>query len=866
MYMKRIFTCCLAILLFNFSNKVFANALYPVGIEEKIANSTNIIEGKVVSQTCFWNANHTFIFTANKIKVYKIFKGGITSDFVEVLTQGGTIGDLTIEASDLLSLQQGNIGVFFLYPNVLNLKSPSTNEILMDVYSSSQGCFVYNYNNTKALAPFVTYNDIAGNLYSELSIKTGNSIIIKDPSFSVNSTSNTTEATPSISSFSPLKVNAGASLDPTTNVLTINGTGFGLPGGSAAVLFSDGNTGGISPSFAVNSTDNAVISWTDTQIQLKVPTRAATGYIAVRESTGLSGQSVDFLNVFYSILSATLSGVTKEANLMNQNGTGGYTVYFSNNTAGGALDFDASAAKLTAQRALTTWRESVGMNWPEGGTTMSQNVANNTENIIMYDNTNTGVAPLSSGVLAVCYSYFNGCSGQELQKTAFDVIVRNAGVSSGSATFTTGPCVPSSSEIDLETVLLHELGHALNLGHINDGTQGVYPNNNVGKLMHYAVSNGVKRVSPDASCYRGALYVCAPQNNSYGTCLYLAEMTQLSYTPVVNDECPTSFPTSPTTIGTAVNFDLVHATSNMSGDPQYQEILCTGSGTSITNNQYYALKTNTTGTLSITVSGYTTTPLGLNSCNPKGIELALYKVSSCPQGQNFPSPVACRSFITNGALTDITGLLANTEYLLFADGVANTKATFTLTFNGTALPIKLTSFRGEVFNNRNQLFWTAEITPGTQKIIIEKSLDGVRFENIGELSGDEILKPSNSFNDYKPFIGNNYYRLQIVSNTGEKEYSNTIVLKRNDKFLFNVNPNPVKGFANVQLSTEVPGDYSVEVYNLLGKKLNRTIISTNNNISNTKINLTNLSAGLYQIILLDKNLNKIASQSIVVEN
>ncbi len=864
--MKRIFTCCFAFLLLSFSSQIFANALYPVSIEEKINNSTNIIEGKVVSKTCFWNANHTFIFTSNKIKVYKIFKGGITSEFIEVLTQGGNIGDLTIEASDLLSLQEGNIGVFFLYPNVLNLKSPSTNEVLMDVYSSSQGCFVYNYNNSKAIAPFVTYNDIVGSLYSELTIKTGNAIIIKDASFNVVNTSNTTEATPSISSFSPLKVNAGAFLDPTTNVLTINGTGFGSPGGSAAVLFSDGNTGGISPSFVVTSTDNSVILWSENQIQIKVPTRAATGYIAVREATGLSGQSVDFLNVFYSILSSSVSGVTKEANLMNQNGTGGYTVYFSNNTAGGALDFDASAAKGTAQRALTTWREAVGMNWPEGGTTMSQNIANNTENIIMYDNTNTGVAPLSSGVLAVCYSYFQGCSGQELQKTAFDVIVRNAGVSSGSATFTTGPCVPSSSEIDLETVMLHELGHALNLGHINDGTQGAYPNNNVGKLMHYAVSNGVKRVSPDASCYRGALYLCAPQANSYGTCLYLAEMIQLSYTPVVNDDCPLSFPSSSTNIGTAVNFDLVHATSNTAADPQYQDLGCTGQGTSVTNTQFYALKTSTTGTLSITVSGYTTVPLGLNACNPKGIELSLYRVSSCPLGQNFPSPIACRTFITNGVLTDITGLLANTEYLLVADGIANTKATFTLTLNGTALPIKLTSFRGEVFNNRNQLFWTAEITPGTQKIIIEKSIDGIRFENIGELSGDEILKPSNSFNDYKPSTGNNYYRLQLLSNIGEKEYSNTILLKRNEKFLFTVNPNPVKSFANVQLSTETPGDYVIEVYDLLGKKVNRTIISTNNNITNSKINLSNLSAGMYQLIVLDKNSNKIASQSIVVEN
>ena len=862
--MKRIYTLFLLFFVFLSATKSYSNALYPVSIEEKVSNSTVIVEGKVISKTSFWNATHTFIFTSNKVKIYKIFKGGMTTDYIEVLTQGGTIGNETHQASDLLSLDAGNIGVFFLYPNVLKLKSPNTGEVLMDVYSSGQGCFVYNYNNTKALAPFVTYNDISSTLYNELQIKTGNAIIIKDPSFNINSNQNFTEATPSISSFSPLTVNAGASLSPATNTLTITGTGFGTAGGSAAVLFSDGNTGGISPSFVVNSTDNAIVLWSENQIQIKVPTRAATGYIAVREATGLSGQSIDFLNVYYSVLSTTLSGVIKEANLMNQNGTGGYTIYFSNNTSGGALDFDASAAKPTAQRAMTTWREGVGMNWPEGGATTSQNIANNTENIIMYDNTNTGVTPLASGVLAVCYSYFNGCSGQELQKTAFDVIVRNTGVSSGSASFTVGPCPPASNEIDLETVILHELGHALNLGHINDGTQGAYPNINTGKLMHYAVSFGVKRSTPDGSAFNGALYLCVPQGNSYGTCLYTSEMTQLSYTAVPNDNCPASFAVIPTNIGTSVNFDLVHATSDSRVDPQYTEIACTGLGTAVTNNQYYAIKTSTSGTLSITSSAYTTTPGGLNPCNPKGIELALYKVSSCPGGQNYPSPVACRTFVSNTALADITGLLPNTDYLLFADGIANTKATFTLTFNGTALPIKLTSFRGEIFTNRNQLFWTAEITPGTQKIMIEKSANGTQFESIGELSGDEILKPSNSYNDFKPFIGANYYRLVLVSNTGEKEYSNTIVLKRTDKLLFNINPNPIKDIANVQLSTENSGTYSIDIFDFSGKKVYRSSIQTNKNVVNTSLNLSSLINGVYQVVVSDKNQNRIASQTILI--
>jgi hypothetical protein len=52
--------------------------LYKVDFDEKIQKASLIIEGKVIAKKSFWNDKHTMIFTANKVEVYKLFKGAIT--------------------------------------------------------------------------------------------------------------------------------------------------------------------------------------------------------------------------------------------------------------------------------------------------------------------------------------------------------------------------------------------------------------------------------------------------------------------------------------------------------------------------------------------------------------------------------------------------------------------------------------------------------------------------------------------------------------------------------------------------------------------------------------------------------------------
>ena len=693
--MKRVFRPLIAALAMILPFTSFCQ-LSRLSLDQKIAETEWIAEGKVVTQRSFWNPGHTMIYTSNTLEVSKVLKGRLQSQRIQVITQGGTVDNFMITTDHLLQLNTGDQGLFFLNSWNFPLDLPQAIPAF-DVYGSQQG--FYQYHGASASDAFD--ETLISNLHSLIISKTKQSFTY--PGTARTSLPNLVRllGTGTISSFSPLSVTAGTLHDPANNTLTISGSGFGaVPASDAAVLFKHADNATVTPSFAVSATSPYIISWNDQQIQLRVPDRAATGKIAVVKTAGDTAFSASNLDVFYSVQNATfnINGtvVVKEPRLMASNGSGGYSILYSTNTAGGGRDISSAPEKGTFQRALSTWKEVVGFNVTESGTTASQAVnvgAADKENIIMFDNTNTGVAPLASGVLAVTYNGFSMCSNTafEAQKVGFDIVIRNAGVSVGNTTFTTGPCFPSTtvSEIDLETVLLHELGHAVNLGHVNDNyeiTGNTVATVNPAKLMHFSVLNNVSRRSLDQSAFQGGLYCVTPQGYQYGNCsLPDIEMTPLPRINIANDECPLVFPGTPTLQGITKAEDLVHATSNKNRDPQFTAINCSNTGAAVTNNAYEVIRTASAGSLDLTVLDYITSPAEQAGCSEEGFRLAIYQVNSCPSGQNFPLPVACRTFSANGAIASITGLAANSTYLLFIEAIRSTKATFSLILNGSAL-------------------------------------------------------------------------------------------------------------------------------------------------------------------------------------
>lgn len=881
--MRRFFSLplCISGALFFCSLVARSQGIYQVSTDEKISRSSLIIEGKVVGKKSYWNPSHTMIYTSNQVEVYKVFKGSTEKNVIEVVTTGGAVGNHYIHASHLLQLNKNETGIFFC-------KGRAAGQF--DVYSSSQGFIKYDLARKKASAPFVQYDDIEKNLYTELNNKIGQRIQIKNPTFNIekisrdlNIRSNSVLA-PSISGFSPSRVHAGALLDPDNNVLTINGSDFGTASGSAAVKFAHADFSPGSQSIDVPYDSELILSWSNTQIRLRVPAQAGTGAISVVDKDGAETTSSSDLEVLFSILNADLGSPygIKQFNLGNMNGNGGYSVTYSTSTAGSGVNINTSQAKGTFQRALNTWKESVGLNFIEAGTSNSQTVnTDDNVNLIMFDNNNTGLDPLASGVLATCYSGITICTSDpdnQALKSGFDIVIRNTGFSTGSTAFTFGPCPPYSlpnNAVDLESVLLHELGHAINLGHVVDRVEGSGAGTtNPAKVMNYSVSMNQRRISIDYGAKIGAEYeVNTPADDrTYGNCVpnpASPAMQPLEVNLDPKDGCPVTFPTRTTPTDTVITFDLAHTTSNKFEDPGYTEMTTNGTATNITNTAFYALRTNSTGgDLTIRVSNYSTTPDQISSCSigatgidVTGVKLSVYKTSDCPGSGSYPNPILYHVFDGNGALPELNNLDGNSNYLLVVDGLQNTKAVFDFTFSGTAILERITRLRGEIFGTYNELNWTTDTLFGIESMSLERSADGVTYEAVSNVVGND--QKNGTYTDNEPLPGNNYYRLAIENTDGTVEYTDVVLLTRSETF-------SVKVVGNLDNSSELvlavqnneSQTYGFVLQNALGQTVVRKQVAVAGGTQTVRLPIDLLQKGIYYLSVFNKENRRVQSVTV----
>ena len=272
----------------------------------------------------------------------------------------------------------------------------------------------------------------------------------------VNKNSNSQKSsaiTSTITSINPTTVNAGVG-----ETITITGTGFGATGPTSAIKvwtkFANNPSQMKSHSAAYN-----YVSWSDTQIVFKVPSDAGTGQIWVGSgsSHATSAQVVtiatsvrDNANVFNS----AISPVSLPA-LQNQG------IQFVLNT-----NFTNADAINRTNEALQQWQceTKIDFTLNQTATTNNTNNVNDGLSVLYFD------ASMSSSTFGVTLTTLDACSTTGRWYVTDVDLAMNGNTNFN---FTLNPT--GAGQIDFYSVLLHELGHVRNLGHVLNGSQVMYP-------------------------------------------------------------------------------------------------------------------------------------------------------------------------------------------------------------------------------------------------------------------------------------------------------------------------------------------------------------------------------------------------------
>ena len=191
--------------------------------------------------------------------------------------------------------------------------------------------------------------------------------------------------------------------------------------------------------------------------------------------------------------------------------------------------------------------------------------------------------------------------------------------------------------------------------------------------------------------------------------------------------------------------------------------------------------------------------------------------------------------------------------------LVNNSDTSTLITN--VFPLTWGSFTAQKDGKTAILKWTTIQEQNTNQFVIERSINGVNYENIGTLkaAGNSSSQKSYSLIDGFPAKGINYYRIRQVDNDGRFALSEvrSLTFEKSNADI-TISPNPAKN----KIAISVPGNKNnlqLTIFSAKGDKVGAFII----NGEYSKLDLPIYPAGVYYVTISGDAIK--STQKLVIE-
>ncbi len=169
------------------------------------------------------------------------------------------------------------------------------------------------------------------------------------------------------------------------------------------------------------------------------------------------------------------------------------------------------------------------------------------------------------------------------------------------------------------------------------------------------------------------------------------------------------------------------------------------------------------------------------------------------------------------------------------------------------LPVELLYFRGKTSGDDNILDWSTVTEQNTALFILERSVDGSSFMQVGSVraAGNSSVQRFYQTTDEKAPV-NAYYRLRILDNDGTYKFSNIIYLEhiKGSVSIVNLYPNPTNGNVTVAYETvEANTPVKISLLDAIGQLISTEKIVAAKGINTLPMDLSSLPAGVYTVVL-----------------